>query len=64
MNYYILYEDDDYTAGPYRNIHLCRDHAVNDATDQNVRVQIHKTIKNDEETRELYWGGNTLVEEW
>lgn len=64
MNYYILYEDDYFTAGPYSDIHRCRNHAVNDAADQNVRVQIHKKTRDEEETAELSWGGNTLVEEW
>jgi hypothetical protein len=63
-NYYILYENDNFTAGPYRDLHRCRNHAVGDASDQNVRVQIHKKTRNDEETAELFWGGSTLVEEW
>jgi hypothetical protein len=58
--YWLLYDVANIDpAGPYSDIHKCRDHAVGDASDIGCRVQIHKGDINFCE-----WDGGTLVEEW
>ena len=58
--YWILYEMGAFDAdGPYGDIHACRNLAVEDASAQDCRVQIHRGDINFCE-----WNGETLVEEW
>jgi len=58
-SYWLLYEDSG-SAGPYSDIHFCRNHAVADASDLGIRVQIHKGSISDE----CVWDSPSMVEEW
>ena len=58
--YWLVYENDESAlAGPYTDIHRCRDHAVADADHFSCRVQIHKGALD-----QVAWDKATLVEEW
>jgi hypothetical protein len=59
--YWLLYEDTSIDeAGPYSDIHFCRNHAVADASDLGIRVQIHKGLMIDD----CIWDSPSMVEEW
>ena len=59
-SYWLVYENNEPApAGPYADIHRCRDHAVADADHFSCRVQIHKGVED-----EVAWNQTSLVEEW
>jgi hypothetical protein len=59
--YWLLYETSEFDPdGPYGDIHRVRDLAVQDASDNGCRVQIHKGAMIDD----CIWDSPSLVEEW
>jgi hypothetical protein len=59
--YWLLYDVSGFDVdGPYGDIHRARDLAVQDASDNDCRVQIHKAATIDD----CIWDSPSLVEEW